>query len=358
MFMDRPLLSYLVATYNQEEYVREAIKSALAQTYSPLEIIISDDCSRDRTFCIASEMAAAYKGPHKIRLNRNPINLGIGAHVNRVMEMCRGKLLIAAAGDDISLPERTEVIYQAWEASGRRATSICSNYSMISSRGADLGIGGFRGDVGNTSRFQELNVGLFEFLSTNLPVVNRCTHAWSPELFNYFGPLRADLEDSTLSFRTLAVGTMIYINEPLVKYRQHEANASFGEGRDDSRSFEQRENRLRWADEKTVTAYDNMLADIETLFTKGRISVSERDQLQTEARRIRSVYAVERKMMDGNIFSRFLTLLHTARQGNVRCALRSVPRALPRIVYRALYLMRDRWRANLARKRGPLLSAQ
>jgi glycosyltransferase involved in cell wall biosynthesis len=357
MFMDRPLLSYLVATYNQEEYVREAIKSALAQTYSPLEIIISDDCSRDRTFCIASDMAAAYKGPHKIRLNRNPINLGIGAHCNRVMEMCRGKLLVAAAGDDISVPTRTEVIFQAWEQSGRRATSICSSYSIISSSGTDLGVGGFRGNASDTSRFQEVKGRLFEFLATNLPVVNGCTHAWSPELFNYFGPLQADLEDLTLSFRTLAIGTMIYVNEPLVKYRRHEANVSFSAGGDDCRSFEHREKRLRWVDEKTIMAYDNMLADIATLCAKGRLSVSERDRLQTEARRIRNIYAVERKMMDGNIFKRFATLLHTAKQGNVRGAVRSVPRALPRRMYRALYLMRDRWRANFARKRGPLLPA-
>jgi glycosyltransferase involved in cell wall biosynthesis len=355
--MDRPLLSYLVATYNQEEYVREAIRSALAQTYSPLEIIISDDCSRDRTFCVASELAAAYKGPHKIRLNRNPINLGIGAHANRVMELSRGKLLVAAAGDDVSLPERTEVIFQAWEHSDRRATSISSSYSIISGNGADLGTGGFLGNAGDTSRFQELKGGLLEFLSTNLPIVNGCTHAWSPELFNYFGPLRADLEDLTLSFRTLAIGTMIYVNEPLVKYRRHEANVSFSAGADDTRSFERREKRLRWVDEKRIMAYDNMLADIETLCAEGRISASERNRLQAEARRMRSVYAVERRMMDGNIFSRFLTLLHTAKQGNVRCAVRSVPRALPRSVYRAIYMMRDRWRSNLARKRGPLLPA-
>src|SRR5947208_1619268 len=175
MIMDRPLLTYLVATYNQERYIREAVESALAQTYSPLEIIISDDCSRDRTFCIASEMAAAYRGPHNVRLNRNPINIGIGPHANRVMDLCQGKLLVAAAGDDVSLPERTETIYQAWEQSGRRATSIFSSYSTISSDGRDLGVGGLRGDPADTALFRELKGGLFEFLSSNRPVVNGCT---------------------------------------------------------------------------------------------------------------------------------------------------------------------------------------
>src|SRR4249919_1275211 len=98
--MNRPLLTLVVASFNQEKYIEQAVRSALAQTYSPLEIIISDDCSRDRTFVIASEITSIYKGPHKIRLNRNLTNLGIGGHVNRIMELCHGQLVIASAGDD------------------------------------------------------------------------------------------------------------------------------------------------------------------------------------------------------------------------------------------------------------------
>src|SRR5436305_10570563 len=104
--INRPLLTFVVASFNQEKYIEQAVRGALAQTYSPLEIIISDDCSRDRAFVIASEIISSYRGPHKVRLNRNPINLGIGGHVNRIMELCRGQLIIASAGDDVSLPNR------------------------------------------------------------------------------------------------------------------------------------------------------------------------------------------------------------------------------------------------------------
>ena len=41
----------------------------------PLEIILSDDASADRTFAIMQEKAAAYYGPHRLMLNRNPTNL-------------------------------------------------------------------------------------------------------------------------------------------------------------------------------------------------------------------------------------------------------------------------------------------
>jgi cellulose synthase/poly-beta-1,6-N-acetylglucosamine synthase-like glycosyltransferase len=45
----RPLISFCLLTYNQAPFIREAIEAALAQTYSPLEIIISDDFSNDNT---------------------------------------------------------------------------------------------------------------------------------------------------------------------------------------------------------------------------------------------------------------------------------------------------------------------
>ena len=63
---EKPLLTYCLVTYNQEKYVRESVLSAFAQTYLPLEIVLSDDCSTDRTFEIMRELAAGYREPHRI----------------------------------------------------------------------------------------------------------------------------------------------------------------------------------------------------------------------------------------------------------------------------------------------------
>ncbi len=54
--MPKPLLSFLVTSFNQEKYIAEAVDGDFTQTYSPLEIIVSNDNSRDRTFEIAQEM--------------------------------------------------------------------------------------------------------------------------------------------------------------------------------------------------------------------------------------------------------------------------------------------------------------
>jgi glycosyltransferase involved in cell wall biosynthesis len=48
--MNKPLISFLLLSYNQEEYINDAVDGAFSQTYSTLEIIISDDCSNDNTY--------------------------------------------------------------------------------------------------------------------------------------------------------------------------------------------------------------------------------------------------------------------------------------------------------------------
>lgn len=101
-----PLVTFALFAYNQEKFIREAIEGAFAQTYEPLEIILSDDCSMDRTFAIMQEMAAAYRGPHRVRAVQTPHNLGVVQHMLLRGREAAGDIVVVAAGDDISLPER------------------------------------------------------------------------------------------------------------------------------------------------------------------------------------------------------------------------------------------------------------
>ena len=108
------LVTFALFAYNQEKYIREAIEGAFSQTYTPLEIILSDDCSNDRTFGIMQEMAAVYKGPHRVIARQNDSNAGIINHVLNVANEANGLLMVVAAGDDISHPNRCEILAEAW----------------------------------------------------------------------------------------------------------------------------------------------------------------------------------------------------------------------------------------------------
>jgi glycosyltransferase involved in cell wall biosynthesis len=225
---NRPLLTFGIVAYNQETFIQEAVLGAFSQTYSPLQIILSDDCSGDSTFHIMREMAAHYRGPHQVGLNQNPRNEGLCAHVNRVAGLAQGQLIVGSAGDDISLPNRAERIYEAWEDSGRKATSISSRYNVINEHGRpaeypDQAVDRLPGQVGP---FIHLHTSPAEYISTLRPHVSGCTHAFSPRLFSIFGPLSKDVtyEDTALGFRSVLAGALTVIDEPLVKYRRHTNN--------------------------------------------------------------------------------------------------------------------------------------
>ena len=105
-----PPVTFLLLTYNQENFIAQAVESVLNQSYSPLEIIISDDCSTDSTYNLILKRVQNYHGPHKINVNRNNINLGLIQHVNVLMSMVKTDYVIVGAGDDISVETRTEKI--------------------------------------------------------------------------------------------------------------------------------------------------------------------------------------------------------------------------------------------------------
>ncbi|HMO12757.1 MAG TPA: glycosyltransferase family 2 protein [Pirellulaceae bacterium] len=112
MSEEKPLITFALFAYNQEHCVRNAIEGAFSQTYTPLEIILSDDCSGDGTYEVMQSMADSYAGPHTIRLNRNSVNLGIGGHIAKLAELARGDWITVAAGDDVSLPTRVQTVYE------------------------------------------------------------------------------------------------------------------------------------------------------------------------------------------------------------------------------------------------------
>lgn len=219
--MSRPLLTFTLLTFNQQRFIREAVQGALAQTYSPLEIIISDDCSTDRTYAIIKDAVSQYDGPHQIILNRNDTNLGIGGHVNRVVKLSSGELIIGAAGDDISLPQRTEKIYQVYIASGKNAKSISSSMIIIDKDGHRHGL--YR-----AAPINQKELSLLWLVNNGGAGVYGCTQACAKDIFQFFGLLPRHLwqEDKVISFRSALMGKVQIIEEPLVLYRRHSQNVA------------------------------------------------------------------------------------------------------------------------------------
>lgn len=134
--MAKATVTYVLMCYRHAPYVDRAVRSALKQRYEPLDILISDDASDDDTFAIIERAVAGYRGPHRVRLNRNDANLGM-AHFNRILELCETDYIVVAHGDDYSHTERTETLMQIFEREG--VSMVSSNCQVMNRRGARLG---------------------------------------------------------------------------------------------------------------------------------------------------------------------------------------------------------------------------
>jgi len=94
-----PLVSVIMITYNHEPYIAQAIQGVLIQkTDFPIELIIGEDCSTDRTREIVFDYQKKY--PEQIRVITSVKNVGMMNNSNRTLASCRGNYIALCEGDD------------------------------------------------------------------------------------------------------------------------------------------------------------------------------------------------------------------------------------------------------------------
>jgi glycosyltransferase involved in cell wall biosynthesis len=108
-----PLLSIGLFLYNGEKFLAGAIESILNQTFKNFELIISDNCSTDRS----GEICRYYADrDERIRYYRNDRNMGAGWNLRRVYELATGKYFKQAAHDDMIQQDYLRLCVDALEA--------------------------------------------------------------------------------------------------------------------------------------------------------------------------------------------------------------------------------------------------
>jgi glycosyltransferase involved in cell wall biosynthesis len=210
--------TFIVFAYNQQELVRQAVEGALSQTYGPLEIVLSDDCSTDRTFDVMSEIASGYAGPHTVRLVRNPTNLGVLDHAIARGKEASGEIVICSAGDDVSEPERVERVMEAF-GTNLNVGCVFSGVSVIDERGEIID---FESEYAVSKAWDGRL--LFMLDDRRNTAVRGCSAAYRKWVFDV--PLSAAslpcAEDSIFSFYlNLLDADIISLKSPLVRYRRH-----------------------------------------------------------------------------------------------------------------------------------------
>jgi cellulose synthase/poly-beta-1,6-N-acetylglucosamine synthase-like glycosyltransferase len=215
----KPTMSFVILSYNQEKFIRRAIEAAFAQSYEPLEIILSDDCSTDSTYDIMCAMSRGYSGPKSLKVRKTEKNCGTLRHVVDVASITSGELLILAGGDDISKPNRVELLVEAWQNTG--AWGIYSRFDRIDNKDYVIG----RDEL--VEYIESINYPLrkyFDHTNDKISIVHGATSAYDKRLFSYLKTTPQDYilsEDGALSVLIhLLNKEVFFLNKSLVFYRE------------------------------------------------------------------------------------------------------------------------------------------
>ena len=116
----KPKVSIGLPVYNGDQFIRKRLESLLSQTFTDLELIISDNASTDSTYEICKEFE---KKDKRIKFFRQKKNIGAGANFNFVLQESKGDYFMWAAVDDIILPTFIEKNFQVLE---KNPNIVCS----------------------------------------------------------------------------------------------------------------------------------------------------------------------------------------------------------------------------------------
>jgi len=134
--MNVPKISIAIPTFNRANYLRQAIDSILAQTFTDFELIISDNGSTDGTEEICREYAAK---DSRIRYFREEKNRGAAWNHSRVVELARGEYFKWQCDDDFCAPEMVEKCIAELERDPHLVV-VYPQFVRINADGTNVGI--------------------------------------------------------------------------------------------------------------------------------------------------------------------------------------------------------------------------
>lgn len=208
--MYSPLVSIIIPVYNGAYYLRDAIDSALAQTYSNCEVIVVNDGSTDCT----EEICFSYGEKIRYYVKQNG---GVATAVNLGLEHMQGEYFCWLSHDDIYYPHKVEYSINALYRHGDMTAPVFGDADIIDLYKQRL----IRWLANDGHANVKLANGVYSLL---YGVVNGNTvmlHRSVFEQCGLFDPRLRTTQDYDMWFRAFRGRELVYVNKPLVKYRIH-----------------------------------------------------------------------------------------------------------------------------------------
>lgn len=223
--MKDKLVSICIPTYNAGDFIEEALRSIVGQSYKNIEIIIGDNASTDNTYEIVEKFQ---KKDSRIRYYRNEINLGYSGNCNKLISMSNGDYIAIYHSDDVYdvniIEKEVEVLNNDIDLLG-----IFCLYDQIDKHGKVIEINKFPTNSDKTLH----KVYLDEFINIVIDRGGSCfccpTSMIRKDIYeklNGYDPDLKYIEDQDMWGRILLNGPIGIINEKLIRYRIHSKQES------------------------------------------------------------------------------------------------------------------------------------
>ena len=226
-----PKTTVLLASFNSESFLAQQLQSILDQTRKPSEIIISDDSSIDGTSAIIERLSQQRETSVCIEEHANPpCKRGLYSNFRnlfRIALQVSSEVYLLSDHDDIWFPRKIETSVMALQSLNEKIGAENSPLLVYS----DLAVVNEHGSTVSTSfaEYQGLPDPHAQPLASLLHqnVVTGCTCCFNRQLLEIACPIPEEvvMHDHWLALCARVFGHWHYIDEPLVKYRQHGKNA-------------------------------------------------------------------------------------------------------------------------------------
>lgn len=279
--------SIIFLSYQHEQFVAEALASALEQDHPDVEVIVADDGSTDRTKEIIAAVIRSHPAGHRAKVLPDAPNMGIVANWNRAVAAASGDVLVCVASDDVATRNRVSKVVQVFD-SDPEVMAVFSQVSLIDAAGTVF-LESFEKNRPAYARFVGVGTVASIHFWQGAPVLGACG-CYRAVLAREFPPLSAALsEDQPYVYRALLRGAVAYVPDRLVFWRWHGRNASLGSSADESDPHDTLRRRadLFFGRHFMATQYAR---DAEAAFRGGAISRSRYEQ---ELRKIAGIGALE-----------------------------------------------------------------
>ena len=206
--MEQALVSIIVPVYNVEKYICETIECVQKQTYVNWELLLVEDCSKDKTVAVIREYLEKVQDP-RIRLILQGKNNGAARSRNRGLKEAKGRYISYLDADDLWVPEKLEKELAFMEE--KQAAFAFTGYEFADENGNGLGK---VVRVPETLTYKEALKNTTIFTTTVMFDTEKIDK-------NFLEMPIIKSEDTALWWKVLRIGYVAYgLDENLVKYRR------------------------------------------------------------------------------------------------------------------------------------------